>query len=128
MKGLGPDGVEEEFAIAFSAGDGRVDDVDLRAADLLDAGADAVDGELTGGGIAHDAAFADALAAGFELGFDEDDGFDGRMSDGVGRVSDICPSGVRRVVEGFEDGWQDQRCGDEGSVNSQEGDAGREVA
>ena len=48
------------------------------AAQLCDAGPDAVDGELVGGGIAHDAALADVLAAGFELRLDEEDGFDSR--------------------------------------------------
>ena len=76
QRGSGPEGVEEEFVIAFSAGDGRVDDFEFGAADLLDAGADAIDGELMGSGVADDAAFADAFAAGFELRLDENDGFD----------------------------------------------------
>jgi hypothetical protein len=67
--------VQQEFAIAFSTGDGRVGRVDAYAADLFDAGADAVDGELMSGRVAHDAAFADALTAGFELRLDEYDGF-----------------------------------------------------
>ena len=69
--------MEEELAIAFGAGDGGVDDFDVGAAGLFDAGAHAVDGELMGGGIADDAAFADVLASGFELGLDEEDGFEG---------------------------------------------------
>ena len=40
-----------------------------------DAVADALDGGLAGFGVADDAAFADVVAAGFELGLDEDDGF-----------------------------------------------------
>ena len=92
QRGSGPEGVEKKFTIAFSAGDGRVDDVEVCAADFLDAGADAVDGELMGGGIADDAAFADVLAAGFKLRFDEDDGFEGQ-SDSVGRVPTLADIG-----------------------------------
>jgi hypothetical protein len=66
--------VQQELAIPFGAGDGRVDDFDGSAAVLLDAGADAVDSELVGGGIPHDSAFADVLSSGFELGLDEEDG------------------------------------------------------
>jgi hypothetical protein len=71
--------MEEEFAIAFGSCDGGVDDVDAGGSDLSDAVSDAVDGELVGGWVAHDAAFADALAAGFKLGFDEDDGFEASL-------------------------------------------------
>ena len=60
-----PDGVEEELAIAFGAGDRGVDDFDVGGSGLSDTVPNAVDGELVGGGVTHDAAFADALAAGF---------------------------------------------------------------
>jgi hypothetical protein len=110
---MGPKGVEEELAIAFSAGDGRVGRVDVGAADLLDTGANAVNSELMGGGIAHDAAFADALAAGFELGLDEDDGFDSWG----GRLENCLHD--RREHEGRRN---------EGDVDGEEGDAGGQVA
>ena len=45
------------------------------AAEFVYAVADPVDGLLAGFGVADDAAFAYVEAAGFELGFDEDDGF-----------------------------------------------------
>ena len=48
----------------------------LTAAVFFDTGADAIDGELVGGGIANDSTFADVLAAGFELRLDEEDGFE----------------------------------------------------
>jgi hypothetical protein len=67
--------VEEELAVAFHAEDGRVDEGEGLAAERADGVFDAVDGELVGGGVADDAAFADVLAAGFELGLDEEDGF-----------------------------------------------------
>ena len=46
------------------------------------------------------------------------------MSDGVGRVSDI----VRRGAKSSQDGRQDEGGGDEGDVDGEEGDAGRQVA
>lgn len=73
---LRPLNVEEEFAIAFCAGDGGFDDFDGRTVELFDAGSDAIDGELVGCGVADNAAFADVFAAGFELRLDEDDGFE----------------------------------------------------
>jgi hypothetical protein len=72
-----PQRVKEEFAIAFGAGDGGVDDIDAGAVEFFDAGADAINGELVGRGVAHDASFADAVAADFELWLDEDDSFKG---------------------------------------------------
>jgi hypothetical protein len=72
-----PQRVKEEFAIAFGAGDGGVDDVDACAMEFLNARSDAIDGELVRCGIADDAAFSDVLAAGFELRLDEDDSFKG---------------------------------------------------
>ena len=60
--------------VAFHAVDGGVDDFDGGAVLFDDAVADALDGGLAGVGVADDAAFADVLAAGFELRFDEDDG------------------------------------------------------
>ena len=66
-----PEGMEEEFAVALGAGDGRGNDVDVGGAERVEAGADTVNGELVRGGVADDAAFADVLAAGFELGLNE---------------------------------------------------------
>ncbi len=76
--------MEEELAIAFGAGDRGVDDVDVLGGEFGDTGADAVDGKLVGRGIADDAAFADAFAAGFELGLDENDGFEGSGGTSLG--------------------------------------------
>lgn len=109
----GPKGVEEEFAIAFSAGDGRVDDFNLRAAGLFDAGTNAIDGELMRGGIAHDAAFADALAAGFELGLDENDG----LESWNGRPENCLKN------RGKDEGGRD-----EGDIDGEEGDSWSQVA
>ncbi len=66
--------MEEEFAVAFHAEDGGVDEGEGLAAEGPDGVLDAVDGELVGGGVSDDAAFADVLATGFELGLDEEDG------------------------------------------------------
>jgi hypothetical protein len=75
---------EEEFAIACGSGDGGVDDFDVGGSGLSDTVPNAVDGELVGGGVTHDAAFADALTACFKLGFDEDDGFEGSGGTSLG--------------------------------------------
>ena len=72
-----------------------------------DGGVDAVDGELTGGGVADDASLADGFAACFELGLDEDDG--GSLPGFSGRRG------------GGEDGGEDEGGGDEGDVHCQEG-------
>ena len=61
-----------------------------------------------GGGVADDAAFAYVLAAGFELGFDEEDGFSLPLCFGWG--------------EGGDDGGEDQGCGDEADVQGEEAD------
>ena len=68
-------GVEEELAVAFHAEDGGVNEGEGFAAEGADGVFDAMDGELVGGRVADDAALAYVLAAGFELGLDEEDGF-----------------------------------------------------
>ena len=75
----------------------------------MDGGFNPVDGELVGGGVADDASFADVLAAGFELGLDEEDGF----------ALPVLTCGG----EGGEDGGEDQGGGDEADVHREEGDA-----
>lgn len=72
---LGEAGVEEKLAVAFHAQDGRVDESKGLAAEVADGGFYAVDGQLVGGGVSDDAAFAYVLAPGFELGLDQEDGF-----------------------------------------------------
>ena len=103
--------MEEKFAIAFGAGDGGVDDVEVAATEFGGAGADAIDGQLVRGGVADDAAFADALAAGFELGLDEKHCVYG------GPFRERCED--RRKHEGR---------GDKGHVHRKEGNTRRQVA
>ena len=74
----------------------------------MDGGLDAVDGELVGGGVSDDAAFAYVLAAGFELGLDEEDGF---------ALPPFSCGG-----EGRDDRGEDQGGGDEADVEGEEGD------
>ncbi len=100
--------VEEEFAVAFHAEDGRVDEVEGLAAEVANGGFDAVDGELVGGGVAYDAAFADVLAASLELRLDEEDGFPAPVLAGWGERGD--------------DGGKHQRGGDKADVHGEEGD------
>ena len=69
----GEAGVEEELTVAFHAENGGVDEGEGLAAEGSDGVLDAVDRELVGFGVADDTAFADMLAAGFELGLDEED-------------------------------------------------------
>ena len=59
--------------IPFHAVDGRVDDLDLRAALLDDALADALDSLLAGFGIADNPSLAYIVTTGFELRFDQND-------------------------------------------------------
>ncbi len=92
--------------VALHAEDGRVDQIQLCAVLLEDTLANAVDGGLTGVGIANDSAFADVGATGFELGFDEDD--DGASPWFVG------------VAECTEDCGDDERSGDERDVHGDE--------
>jgi hypothetical protein len=99
--------VEEVFVIAFHAMDGGVDDFDGCAVLLEDAVADAPDGGLTGFGIADDSTLADVLAAGLELGLDEDDG--GALP------------GLVLGAECAEDRREDEGSRDEGDVHSEEG-------
>ena len=82
-----------------------------------------MDGELVGGGVADDAAFADVLAASFKLGLDQDDGVSLPLLAGGG--------------EGGENGGEDESGGDEADVYCEEADglrreweklAGREEA
>ena len=104
MKTLsGEAGVEEELAIAFHAENGRVDEGQGLAAQGADGVFDAVDGELVGGGVADDAAFAYVLAAGFELGLDEEDSF-------------ALPLRFGRS-EGRDDRGEDEGGGDEADVH-----------
>ncbi len=65
--------VEQKFAVAFGAEDRGVDYVGGDGAQGLHCGADFFYGLLLNFGIADDAAFAYVFAAGFELGFDQDD-------------------------------------------------------
>jgi hypothetical protein len=44
--------VEEELAVAFHAEDRGIDEGEGLAAEVVDGGLDAVDGELVGGGVA----------------------------------------------------------------------------
>ena len=92
--------------VALHAVDGGVDDFDGGAVLLEDTVADALDGGLSGVGVANDAALADVFAAGFELGLDEDDGF--------------ALPGVLRRAEGAEDCGEDEGGGDEGDVHREE--------
>ena len=92
--------------VALHAEDGRVDEVEVGAVLLEDAGADAFDGGLAGVGVADDAAFADVGATGFELGLDEDDGF--------------AVPGLVGCAERAEDCGEDERGGDEGDVHRDE--------
>ena len=102
--------VEEVLVVAFHAEDGGVDEVEMGASELEDAGFDAIDGELAGGGVANDAALADVEAACFELRFDEDDDL-------------AVPPGLRRGKRG-QDGGEDEGGGDEGDVHGDEGGGG----
>jgi len=101
QRNSGEAGVEEELLVAFHASDGGGDGFDDLPVEGADAVGDAVDGELVGLGVADDAAFADVAAAGFELGLDEDDGFDERRGGG-------------------EDGFEKEGGGDERHVHNQE--------
>ena len=99
-------GVEEIFVVSLHTLNGGVDNFDVGAVLLKDAVADALDGELAGIGVADDAAFADVLAAGFELRLDENDGF-------------ATPWSVW-CAERAEDGGEDEGGGDEGDVHCEE--------
>ena len=77
------------------------------AAVFYRAGADSVDGQLAGFGVADDAAFAYVETAGFELGFDEDDCFALPVFFGRGQRGEDC--------------GQDERGRDKGDVHGEEG-------
>ena len=100
--------VEEVLVVALHAFDGGVDEVEVGAAEVERGVADAVDGELAGGLVADDAALAYVFFAGFELGFDEDDGAS-------------LPRGFA-FGEGVQDCGQDEGGGDKGDVHGEEGD------
>jgi len=89
--------------VALHTVDWGVDDFYGGAMPLDDTVTDALNGGLTRVGVADDAAFADVLAAGFELRLDEND-------------SGALP-GVAFGAEGSEDGGQDESGGDEGDVH-----------
>jgi hypothetical protein len=93
--------------VALHAEDGRVDEVEVGAVLFKDTLANAVDGGLTGVGVANDAAFADVGATCFELRFDEDD--DGAAPRFVG------------LAERAEDCREYEGRGDEGDVHRDEG-------
>jgi hypothetical protein len=103
-------GVEEVLVVALHAEDGRVDEVEVGSALLDDALANAVDGGLTGVGVADDATLSDVGATGFELGFDEDDGG--------------AAPWLARIAECAEDSGEYERRGDEGYVHRDEGRGG----
>jgi len=96
-------GVEEVLVVALHAVDGGVDDLEVGGTERQGGLMDAVDGELAGTGLTDDAAFADVLAAGFELGLDKDNG--------VALPELACGH------EGGEDGGKDERGRDEGDVH-----------
>ena len=100
--------MEEELAVAFHAEDGRVDEGEGLAAEGADGVFYAMDGELVRGGVAHDAAFAYVLAAGFELGLDEEHGF---------ALPRFACGG-----EGGDYGGEDEGGGDEADVHGEERD------
>ena len=98
--------MEEELAVAFHAKDGRIDEGEGLAAEGADGVFYAMDGELVGGGVADDTALADVLAAGFELGLDEEDGL-------------ALPVFIWGR-EGGDDGGEDEGGGDEADVHGEE--------
>jgi len=63
--------VQEKFAISLGTQNGRVDDLDLMAAEGGDGAAEFFHGGTLGRLAAHDSALADELAAYFKLGLDE---------------------------------------------------------
>lgn len=107
--------MQQEFAIAFGAGDGGIDNVDRGSGVFFDAGVDAIDGALVSGRIADDASFADVLASGLELRLDEEDEFESCAYRGS---SSDC----------LQERRQDEGSGDEGDVHGEEGDVGGQIA
>jgi hypothetical protein len=99
--------VEEIFVVAFHAGDGGVDDIEVDGSQDGGAVVELVDGFLAGLGVADDSSLADVLAAYLKLGLDEDDG--GSLP------------GVVGCAEGADDGGEDESGGDEGDVHCEEG-------
>jgi hypothetical protein len=72
--------VEEEFAIALGAEDGRIDDFNFGASQGDDGFADLGNGAKLGRLTAHDSAFANQSAADFKLWLDEENEFAARLS------------------------------------------------
>jgi hypothetical protein len=98
--------VEQEFLVAFGAGDGGGDDFCDLPAEIGDGLCDSLDGKFVDFGIAHDAAFADVAATGFELRLDEDDSLGERGRSCKNRSEKEC-------------------CGDKGDVHHEKGELGR---
>ena len=94
--------MEEEFAVTFHAGDGRVDDLNFPPSQSGNARGDFVDCELMRGCIADNAALADMFASSLKLRLDEDD----RLG---------------KTAGGGQDCRQQERGGDEGDIHDQEG-------
>lgn len=92
--------------VPFHTPDGGVDDFDTGAVLFDDAIVDSLNRLFAGFGIADDTAFADVATAGFELGFDEDDG--GALP------------GLLRCGESVQYRWEDQGGGDEGDIHCEE--------
>ena len=135
LKLSGPEaGVEKELAIPFHAEDGRIDEGEGLAVEGADGVFYAMDGELVGGRVADDAALAYMLAAGFELGLDEDDGLalpgfvggseggdDSGEDEGRGDKAYIH----REELDGVGREWEELAGGEEAGVGAfEEGDAG----
>lgn len=97
--------------VPFHALYGGVDDFDVGAVLFNDAIMDSLNRLFAGFGIADDAAFADVATAGFELGFDEDDG--GAMPRPI------------QGAEGAQHRRKDQRSRDEGDVHCEKRWSGR---
>jgi hypothetical protein len=103
--------VEKVFMVPFHALYGGVDDFDVGAVLFNDAIMDSLNRLFAGFGIADDAAFPDVAAAGFELGFDEDNG--------------AAMPGPIQGAKGAQHRRKDQRSRDEGDVHCEKGWIGR---
>lgn len=98
--------VQQIFMIAFHAADWRIDEIDRGTPKADHAVANAIDSELAGSGLTHDASFADVLAASLELRFDKNDG---------------APMPLfTRYRKGREDSRNDKGCGDERDIHCNE--------
>jgi len=92
--------------VPLHAADGGVDEIERGTAKVQGAVADALDGELAGVFFADDASLADVLAAGLELGLDEDDG--------------AALPGPPRRNKRFEYSGKNKCGGDEGDIHGEE--------